>query len=101
MIHNNGDERVAERVIGLGAGRLADMLVECAETNPSLQRRLLAELFAHAAADVIAPIRQWIADLRDDASLLNRGAYRAPTGWTMMDSPKSLKRSMSASGRLA
>uniref|UniRef100_UPI003BEF0376 DUF6880 family protein n=1 Tax=Burkholderia arboris TaxID=488730 RepID=UPI003BEF0376 len=77
MIHDDDDELVPERLITLGAGRLADILVECAETNPSLRRRLRAELSAHAATDVIVPIRQWIKDLRDDASFLNARAYRA------------------------
>ncbi|WP_124633838.1 DUF6880 family protein [Burkholderia cenocepacia] len=76
MTRDPVDELVPEMVIALGAARLAALLVDCAQTNASLRRQLVFERSVHAGSDTIASIRQWMAQLREDMTFLDREACR-------------------------
>jgi hypothetical protein len=80
MTHDPADDLVPEGLVALGATRLAELLVDCAQTNASLRRQLVFEQSVRAGVDVVASIRHWMGQLRADTSFLDREAYRPVVG---------------------
>lgn len=61
----------AKNLTGLGAERLADLLLELAEGDAAAKRRLRMELASRNGGDVGAEIRKWLASIAKSRSFID------------------------------